>query len=220
MADISWPKARPDRRLRRTGTTSASPTVDVDLAGERQDLHRFILAVLAAASRSSSRRPTTSQTLSAASSRPGRSSTGLAPTKPSAAVSPGRDCHAMNRKPSFARQDLHAVVVAAAARASNRDNRVNAFRRHRDVETAATVIESRNPATAFDIRHDQPGRRVDNAAATHRQHANARFAHRDPGDAGRRKGREVGDAQALAGTPQRNCRVAVAAGAPTLRRLD
>src|SRR5215467_14523664 len=75
--------------LRRTGTTSANPTVDVTLraSGKASAISPSLL--LAAASRSRIRRPTTSQTASAASSRPGKRRTGVAPTKPIAVVSPG-----------------------------------------------------------------------------------------------------------------------------------
>ena len=59
----------------------------------------------------------------------------------------------MNREPAFTDERLHAAIIAAASRASNRDNRVSALRRHRNIETAATVIEPRNPAAPLDIRH-------------------------------------------------------------------
>ena len=118
----------------------------------------------------------------------------------------------MNRKPSFAHERLYAAVVATASRAPNRDNRVSTLRRHRNVETAATVIEARNPSAALDISRHQTSRCADNAAAAHGQNANARLAHRDPGNASRRKRSQVGDAQALAGAPQRDRGIAVSPG--------
>ena len=126
----------------------------------------------------------------------------------------------MDCEPAFTDEGLHAAIIAPASRTSNRDNRVRTFRSHRNIETAATVVEPRNAAAALDIRRHQAGRGIDDAAAAHRQNTNARFAHRDARDAGSGKGREIGDAQALAGTPQRDCRIAVTARPPTHRRQD
>src|SRR6185295_13480295 len=75
--------------LRRTGTTSANPTVEETLRASGSDSAISPSLLLAADNRSRIRRPTTSQTASAASRRPGMRRTGVAPTKPIAAVSPG-----------------------------------------------------------------------------------------------------------------------------------
>ena len=88
----------------------------------------------------------------------------------------------MDRESALTNEGLHAAIIASAPRASDGDNRVGAFRSHRNVETAATFIEARNPAAALDIRRHQTGRCADNTAAAHRQNANAWLAHRDPRD--------------------------------------
>ena len=72
------------------------------------------------------RRPTVSQPASAASIRPGSSSTGRVPTKPSAVVSPGVMPMPWNCDPADAGQRAHARVVASAAGAADGDDGVGA----------------------------------------------------------------------------------------------
>ena len=166
------------------------------------------------------RRPTVSQTASAASSRPGNSSTGRMPTNPSAAVSPGVSAMPCTARRALARQRLRARVVAAAAGAADGDDGVGAFRRQHAAEIAAGLVEPRRAAAAFDIGGHRARGGDDDAAAAQRHHAHARLAH---GHARQTRGGEsgkIGGAQALAGMAQRNARIAVAARRQARRRRD
>ena len=82
------------------------------------------------------RRPTVSQPASAASIRPGSSSTGRAPTKPSAVVSPGAMPMPWNATLPMRASVRTLRVVASAAGAADGDDHVGAVVVQRGFERA------------------------------------------------------------------------------------
>ena len=168
--------------------------------------------LLAAASRSSKRRPTISHTLRAASRRPGSSNTGRTPTKPNADVSPGVSAMPCTVRLSLASKSLHTAVVASAPGAANCDDRVGAFGRHGDIETASAVVQPCRTASPLNVSRHQARGRIYDATPAHRENANTRLAHRDARNPCSGKCCEIRVAQPLAGSTQRDRRVAVGSG--------
>ncbi len=113
---------RPRRRISRTGTTSASPSGDATLRASVAAGCRSPSSVLAD-SRASSCRPIVSQTASAASIRPGSSSTGPLPDEAERRGLAGRERDAVRLDAAEARERAHARVVLPAAGAADGDER-------------------------------------------------------------------------------------------------
>ena len=119
--------------FRRTGTTSARPTVELTLRASGIVSVGSLSLLLAAASRSSKRRPGHEPDAERRVSRPGKSSTSQIQTKPNAPVSPGASAMPYTASlPSGER--LHAVVVTPAAGPADCDNCIRAFGSHGDTK--------------------------------------------------------------------------------------
>src|SRR5262245_39528068 len=86
---------------------------------------------------------------------------------------------------SFAGEDLYAVVVPPAARSADRNDCVSAVGRQRNIETPAAFVQSGRTATSIDVGRNRTCGGADDAAAAHRQNANAGLAHQDAGNSRR-----------------------------------
>ena len=84
----------------------------------------------------------------------------------------------MHRQLSFTSKSLHTAVVASAPGAANCDNRVGAFGRHGDIETASAVVQPCRAASPLNVSHHQARGRIYDAAAAHR--AEREYAARAP----------------------------------------
>src|SRR5262245_25346161 len=90
---------------------------------------------------------------------------------------PWREGEAVHAKLPLSRENLHAVVITSAACSTDRNNRIRGIGGHGNVETASTLVQPCRAAPSIDVCRDHPRRSADDAAAAHRQNANARFAH-------------------------------------------
>ena len=158
------------------------------------------------------RRPTVSQTASAASSRPGSSSTGRAPAKPSAAVSPGASASPCTATRASRASTCTLVSLRPAPVPPMATMAVGVLGRQRDVEPAPRLVEAHGAAAPLDVGRHQARRRADDCAAAQRQDAHARLAHGDAGQAGGGEGGEIERTQPVAGAAQRQAGLAIAAG--------
>src|SRR5262245_3273086 len=123
---------------------------------------------------------------------------------------PWGEGEAVHPKLSLSRENLHAVVIAPAARSTDRDNCIRGIGGHGNVETASTLVQPCRAAASIDVCCNHPRRSVDDPAAANRQNANARFTHLNARDTRCGKSCEVRAAQALAGTAQGDYRIAIA----------
>ena len=138
-----------------------------DLARKRQ-VSTGSLAAMLPASRASMRRPMVSQTASAASSRPGSSSTGCAPTKPKRRGLARRERDAVHRDAAGARQRVHAGVVAAAAGAADGDDGVGVSIGQGAISRIMPPRRAAPRRHGVDVACDQPRRADDDRLGTHR----------------------------------------------------
>ena len=132
---------------RRTATTSARPSGEAILRAS--SAANGCSSIRRKARRASMRRPTVSQPASAASIRPGSSSTGRVPTNPSAVVSPGVMPMPWNCDLADAGERAHALVVAPAAGAADGDDHVGARRRSARLRASMSSVTAMPLSTSM-----------------------------------------------------------------------
>ena len=136
------------------------------------------------------RRPTTSQTASAASSRPGSSRTGRDPTAPERRGITRPDAHAVHRHTPDAAERGYGGIVAATAGASDGDDRVAAIAaQHVDQRRRAVgrcAFARRDAALRFDAARDQRRDRIVDAHRPSDWWSRCAAAARGPAPAGSR----------------------------------
>ncbi|HEU4359720.1 MAG TPA: hypothetical protein VFR54_14805, partial [Xanthobacteraceae bacterium] len=186
------------------------PNGRTDLARQRQSFARFAFPTLGGGKpieqSSPHHEPHADHGIEASRQQQDRSGT----DKAERGSFPRGEGEAMHPKLPVSREDLHAVVIAPAACSTDRNNCIRGISGHGNVETMSAIVQPRRAAASIDVCCNQPRRSADDAAAAHRQNANARFADLNTRNARCSESGKIRAAQAFAGTAQRDYRIAVA----------